>query len=196
MGTSLCPIANHNISFEGRSLEEMIALIKPRLNSIELVNKDFLLDFATNWYEADEFSTDAEWLPQREDPRYYDFDKVEARHKTIGFEGPYNLSVSLEPDRISFFGPPYRYRQWFGMQNEDGTEATEWRNEWRRYLRQVVSALGGDRVIYVADNAHPLEKYLYSADPVEVIERLLRQEYGPPAATPCAGRSRPASRCH
>lgn len=183
MGTSLCPIANHTISFAGKTYEEMIASIKPRLDSIVPVNRPFLLDFACRWYEANEFRTDAEWLPLREDPRYYEYDKTECIHKAIDFEGYYNLWVSLEPGRLHAFGPPYRYWQWFGMQNEDGTEATEWRNEWRTYPRQVVHALGGDRVIYLADNAHPLEKYLYSTESAESVEQLLRQEYGPPAAT-------------
>ncbi|RZK18307.1 MAG: hypothetical protein EOO56_16370, partial [Hymenobacter sp.] len=181
MGVDLVSILNHRIPFEGKTLAEIIAIIQPKLNAMELDNRGFLRQYTSAWAAATPpqrltLAQSTRWQPLIEDPRYYDFDT--AAYKTIDFEGPYNLRVSFDPHAIYSFSPPYRYRQWFGLQNEDGTEATAVRNEWRRYLRQVARTFGGDRALYLADNAHPLTTYWYEDKAVEAIEQQMRAELG------------------
>jgi hypothetical protein len=186
MGTDLIPILNHQLPFEGKTLVEIIALIQPRLDAIVLDNRGFFLKHMYAWEEASPqqrlvLAKPSPWQPILEDPLYYDFNT--AAIPTIDFKGPYGLRLSFDPFAIFSFSPPYRYRQWFGLQNADGSEATAARNEWRRYLRQVAYAFGGDRVLYLADNTHPLEKYWYEEKPVAEIERQMRQELGEPKKT-------------
>jgi hypothetical protein len=186
MGTDLIPILNHQLSFEGKTLVEIIAIIQPRLEAMVLDNRGFFLEHMYAWEGASPqqrlaLAKPAAWQPIVEDPLYYDFDT--AAIPAIDFEGPYGLRLSFDPFAIFSFSPPYRYRQWFGLQNADGTEATAARNEWRRYLRQVACAFGGDRALYLADNTHPLEKYWHEEKPVEEIEKQMCQELGEPKKT-------------
>jgi hypothetical protein len=179
MGTSLSTIANHQISFEGKSLAEIVDIIQPKLNALELDNWDYLLEFASKWYGHERIYTFNQWFPVKEEPQYYDYDT--ASYKQIDFDGPFKLSISFSEAYIQFWNPPYRYRQWFGLQNADGTDAAKARNEWRKYMKAVVQSFGGNRAIYLADNSHPLAKYVYSDEPFTVIEEAIRREFGDPA---------------
>ncbi|MCB2409661.1 hypothetical protein [Hymenobacter lucidus] len=187
MGTSLYTIANHQVPFENKSLKEIIDLILPRLNTLVLENARFLYDFAVHWctdsagQPTTAVQTASYWRPLREDPRYYDFDT--AAFKSIAFEGPYELQLTFTESRLEIVNPPYRYKQWFCLQSADGTEAMDHRNEWRRYMRQVVYAFGGNRVLYLADNAHPMNKYLFMDEPFDLIEQALRNDFGEPATS-------------
>ena len=54
---------------------------------------------------------------------------------------------------------------------------------WRKYMRQITTLFGGDRVIYLADNAHPLDKYISYDDSFKEIENELLAEFGKPSST-------------
>ncbi|WBA41805.1 hypothetical protein [Hymenobacter canadensis] len=186
MGTSLYSIANHQIPFEAKSQREIIDIILPRLNTMPLKNQEFLLDFALEWNHdrpdrLASIRTSTFWLPIVEDSHHYDFNTSEDKDKSMDFEGPYDLDLSFDDSKIWIHNPPYRYRQWFCLQNSDGTDATLHRNEWRKYMRQVAYIFGGNRVIYLADNAHPLDKYISSDYSFEEIEQELKKEFGEPA---------------
>jgi len=188
VGVNLIPLLNHQIPFKGKTLVEVIAIIQPKLDAMELDNRGFLLEYTSDWANVSPQQRVAlakakatRWQPLIEDPRYYDFDTSDS--KTIDFDGPYDLRLSFDPHTILSLSPPYRYRQWFGLQNADGTEAIAVRNEWRRYLRQVARTFGGDRALYLADNAHPLTTYWYEDKSVEEIEQQMRQELGEPKKT-------------
>lgn len=186
MGVDLITIANHQIPFTGKSQEDIITIIQAKLNNLELTNWEFLLDFALKWYEdrpdrLSDIYDIQQWFPMREKPEYYDFDTAE--FKRIDFDRPCNLRVTFDENYLQFHHPSYRYKQWFCLKNNDGTEAIESRNEWRRYMAQVVSAFDGDRVIYLPDMGHPLAKYWWGDDNFEAIEQRLKEDLGEPATT-------------
>jgi hypothetical protein len=186
MGISLISIANHQILFTGKSQDAIIAIIQAKLNNLELTDGKFLLDFALKWYEdrldrLDDIYDMQYWFPVREKPEYYDFDTAE--FKNIDFDGPCNLRITFDENYILFHDPPFRYKQWFCLENKDGTEAIESRHEWRRYMAQVISLFDGDRVIYLPDMGHPVAKYWWGDDNFEVIEQRLKEDLGEPATT-------------
>ena len=47
-----------------------------------------------------------------------------------------------------------------------------------------MTALGGDRVIYCADNNHGLEYFLVIPEPLDHVESLLAEKLGEPANSP------------
>jgi hypothetical protein len=116
---------------------------------------------------AMEIKTNYEWTFEQEDEYDKFFD-----NKCIEFEGPFNLSLSFDTQKILFSNPPYRYWWWFEM------EYDLHRDEWRKYMQTIVSAFGGDRVIYLADNSHPLEVYINCEGTFEDIENVLFQNFG------------------
>jgi len=61
----------------------------------------------------------------------------------IGFLG---FEFVFSNDKIYFKDqPPYRYWGWFNMEKIV-------RDEWRKYLFQILNLFGGNRVIYLPDN--------------------------------------------
>lgn len=191
MGTSLCPVANCRPLFTpSRPFEESVALIQQTLDGLVLDNADFLARCHLEW-NADsptvkaQVSVTLRWQPDRDNIALYNWGKAEADYNSIWLGGPYGLQISFNADYIDFFDPSYRYSQWLGLQYDDGTPATYIRNEWRRYFRQITRTFGGDRVIYLADNTHPLEKYrdLADEDSFAAMEQQLRRDLGEPKAT-------------
>ncbi|MDR2517599.1 MAG: hypothetical protein LBC88_09510, partial [Spirochaetaceae bacterium] len=90
----------------------------------------------------------------------------------IGFR---NFELEFTRDKIYFWEPPYRFVGWFYMDSIT-------RNEWRKYMLQIIKLFGGDRAIYLPDNMLESEKYLDEHDgidsPFEEIEKELIKEYG------------------
>ena len=177
MGTALMPIGNHNIRFKNRSYLELATEIKNTLDNIRLSNAEFLRLSALNLHWNDRktikrINSRNDWLFDKDD-RYGDF----SEHRRIEFNGPFDLELDFDEYRIIFWTPRYSYYSWFEM------EDNERRNGWRKYMRQVVNLFGGDRVIYLPDNGHPLEEHLYFESPLEKIEALMRKAYGLPQKT-------------
>lgn len=165
MGTSLYPIGNHNVNFKKSAFFQIAEEIKARLNGIEFKNKNFLRSFAQNWY-GKHYIPDTPWYYYKEDEADYFKDE-----KRIDFYGPFNLELAFDPYKILFFDPPFRYWNWF-----ESTDA-ETRRQWRFYLWQMLTAFGGNRVIYLADNAHPLESCLNLTGKLEQTECALKNHF-------------------
>jgi len=186
MGTDLYPIANHQLSFANKTLAEIVAEIQPVLDKLVLSNYAFLLDFALkrnadNPTRCRQIQQTVGWSHLEEDIEYYDFNSAE--YKSLDFAGPCNLQITFYPHQLLMMDPLYRYRQWLGLQKADGTPATEHRNEWRKYLRQMANAFGGNRVIYLADNTHPLDNYCGGNETFEEVEQALKERFGEPKPT-------------
>lgn len=119
-----------------------------------------------------EIKTKRHWT-FREENEYYSF----AEDKEIEFDEPFGLNLTFDENKITFWDPPYRYWQWFEM--DDNVH----RDEWRKYMQHVVKLFGGDRVLYAADNAHHLEEYTYYEGTFEEMENALHEKYGKPKPT-------------
>jgi hypothetical protein len=89
-------------------------------------------------------------------------------YNVIDFCGFLNFHLEFSNDKINFREPPYRYFSWFYVDKEI-------RDEWRKYMYQVINLFGGNRAIYLPDNMMEAEKYLDEYDsidsPFEEIDR-------------------------
>jgi hypothetical protein len=183
MGTDLYQIGNHKIRFKERGFKELTSELKFKLDNTMLLNENFLHHFALEWNSdspatTEEIENKKEWTFSQED-EFYSFDTS----RYIELNGPHDLKISIEEFKLTFWNPPYRYRQWFELKNKDGTDAIKHRNYWRQYMLQIINLFGGDRVIYLADNGHPLDKYISYECPFEEIEEKLFAEFGKPSTT-------------
>lgn len=175
MSTSLCPIANHKIEFKNKSFQSLANEIKEKLDRLKLENIAFLKELSLSENSPKPEKTGrkeaGDWSVHPED-EYYKF----AEDKYLNFNGPFDLDFEIDAHKIHFFNPGFSYREWLEKDEET-------RNKWRKYYYQVTQLLGGDRVIYLADNSHPLEKYMYLEIPLEKIENKLLQDFGEPKRT-------------
>lgn len=163
MGTSLWILGNHTIKFKEKNFTELVQEVGDKLNKIAFINEDFLRGNAVGGDRS------AGWKAREED-EYYNF----SESGVLEFEGPYGLVITIEKSRVEFNHPVRRYYRWF-------TEEKNTRNQWRIYLYQVLKCLGGNKVIYLADNTHYLERYLfYSFESFEEMELLMEKELGKP----------------
>lgn len=176
MGTDLYQLGNHKIRFKKRHFSELTTEIKTVLDKTVFPNTEFLKQFALSWYRNNprmirEIKTKRHWT-FREENEYYNF----AEDKEIEFDGPFGLSLTFDENKITFWDPPYRYWQWFEMDDVH-------RDEWRKYMQHIVKLFGGDRVLYAADNGHHLEEYVYYEGTFEEMENALQNKYGKPKTT-------------
>lgn len=171
MGTDLFQIGNHKIKFTNRKFTDISSEIKQKLDGLIFPNVKFLRNFALNWANGEQqilkIKTKQNWTFKEEDD-YYNF----AEDKELDFYGPYDLSLTFEENKIWFYNPPVQYWQWFDIEDEI------YRNEWRKYMKIIVNLFGGNRVIYLADHTHPLEKFLYLKGTFNEIELALKNKFG------------------
>ncbi|MDX1903021.1 MAG: hypothetical protein SFU27_02585 [Thermonemataceae bacterium] len=180
MGTDLYQLGNHKIRFKERHFSELTTEIKLKLDNTVFPNAEFLRLAALRWANSEprnvrdirEIKTKRHWTYQ-EESEYYSF----AEDKEIEFYGPFNLQLTFDERKIIFWNPPYRYWQWFEMDDDVH------RDEWRKYMKHIVNLFGGDRVVYLADNAHHLEEYIYYEGTFEEMENALLSKYGKPKNT-------------
>jgi hypothetical protein len=62
-------------------------------------------------------------------------------------------------------------------------EEDKWRDEWRKYMYQIVILFGGNRVIYFPDSYSELANYDYYQGTFEEMESEIRSKFGPPKHT-------------
>lgn len=174
MGTSLVVLGNHSIRFENRTYEDIEKEIRTKLNALVLKNAEFLRLFALKWSENNprsirEINETKEWHSYVETfEAYQDFPE----EKQISCYGPFSLEITFTSNFIKFWDPPYRYWQWFQMEDEVH------QNEWRKYFKQVLDTFGGNKVLYAADNSHFLNEYEEFKGTFKEMEADLFQKYG------------------
>lgn len=177
MGISLYTFGNHKITFQNKNFIDLATEIAEKLNDLQFTNAEFLKSFALNWHKNDTKSikkilAKKSWTYRKED-EYYNF----AENKTIEFEGPFDLELTFSEHNILLWNPPCRYWVWFE------TDDTDFRNEWRKYMKQIVNAFGGNRVFYAGDNTHHLDSYIYYEGTFEAMELELLAQFGKPKFT-------------
>jgi hypothetical protein len=113
--------------------------------------------------------TNKKWS-YKDESEYYNFDA----DKYICFYGPSDIEIHFDENKIYFTNPPYRYNYWFYWLEKIH------RDEWRKYMYQVITAFGGNRVIYLPDNMLDSSKYFQNNDNMtfQEIENGLINEYG------------------
>jgi hypothetical protein len=173
MGTSLIPVGNHKIEFKDKTFETLANEIKQKLDEIKFENAAFLKETALNdWCNYPDIIMEIQTKNQWTVYESYDF----SEDKALDFGSPFKYELRFDAYTIQFSGCGYRYWGWLELDHDI-------RNQWRKYYYQVIRAFGGDRVIYLADNSHPLEKFLYMNIPFEEVELKLTEAFGSPQKT-------------
>lgn len=179
MGTGLFPTANHKIIFKNRSFQEIATEIKYKLDHCYLPNPEFLRLFSLQWYGYNWEGKNVRAIRKINNTHhwfFYDDSEYFRKNKEIEFIGPYELSLVFSENFITIDDPPYRYWQWFRMKDEYALL----RNEWRKYIQYITTLFGGDRVVYLADNAHPLEEFMGYEGTFEELEEAMQLKLGLP----------------
>lgn len=172
MGTSLIPIANHNINFGERSYEDIATEILKVMQAAGFENNDFLIDFYVEWWGKPAEELIVPWEYRWED-EYFSY----AQDCYVEIFGPFDLTLTFYRNYLELHGPPFRYGQWLELLD------TAHRDLWREHLKAFVRLFGGNKIIYLADHIHPLAKYQFLEIPFDEIEAKLRAEFGNPKAT-------------
>jgi len=190
MGVDLCQYGNHKINFAEKNLTEIAEEIKDKLNSIKLVNIDYLKVLMNFWDNSKLEAPEVELKNQKtgiykeivEEEWNWKYDIIDdytedddVHYKYIRFIGFRNFELEFTKDKIFFWEPPYRYFGWFHMDKFV-------RDQWRIYMFQIISSFGGNRAIYLPDNMMDAEIYLDEQDgidsPFEEIENDLINQFG------------------
>jgi hypothetical protein len=176
MGTSLCPMGNHKVEFKNKSFENLSSELKEKLNGLKFVNASFLKEIAIS--EKSNYPDLIARINEVKDWRFYpeDANYNFKEDKYLNFYGPFDLNIWIDKHKIHFYNPSCRYMEWLELDPKT-------RNEWRRYFYQIVSLFEGDRVIYFADNSHPLETFSYLESPLKDVELKLIDAFGEPKKT-------------
>ena len=183
MGTDICQYGNHKINFYNRSHREIAFEIKEKLDSIIFFNEEYLKYLVISREESilnDRGSLRSYMQERIRDYKEFkkwewDFTITEEKdYMEIELRGFLDFELDFSHSSIYFKDPPYRYSYWFNCD-------TVIRDEWRKYMYQIIKLFGGDRVIYLPDQGldHYLDKF--NQIPVltfEEIENELINEYG------------------
>lgn len=179
MGTSLFSHGNHNIVFQNREYHEIAEEIRLKLEAFNLNNFPFIRHHLL--WEAHVFDWDEtyEEIMEKKNWTYYEEADLVNFHeyKVIEFYGPLNLEIDFKENSIMFWEPSFRYWNWFEPQVE------KIRNEWRKYMFHIVKHFGGNRVVYLADNGHNLQEFMYFEGTFEEMEKALEEKFGKPQKT-------------
>jgi hypothetical protein len=196
MGTDICQYGNHKINFENRDYNEIACEIKEKLDNLQILNEEHLRflviqrleDYINFWNKTNDEEILEKIKKYKERTKwewnYYigkggisiedDFCLELDCCVEINFSGFLDFELQFTYSSIYFWDPPYRYKEWFECDKEI-------RDEWRKYMYQIITLFGGDRVIYLPDQGadHILDKF--DQLPVlsfEEIEKEIIKEYG------------------
>jgi hypothetical protein len=190
MGVDLCQYGNHKVIFSGKNLTEVADEIKEKLNSIKLVNIDYIKVLMNYWDHSDIQAPEILLRNEKigiyneivEEKWNWEYEIVNdyteedgINYQYIRFIGFRNFELEFTKDKIYFWEPPYRFRGWFLMDKFI-------RDQWRIYMFQIIRSFGGNRAIYLPDNMMDAEIYLDKYDGIdssfEEIEQGLINQFG------------------
>ena len=183
MGTDICQYGNHKINFKNRSYREIAFEVNENLNKIQFINEEYIKYLVISSEESILGNRGSLRSYMQERIRdYKEFKKwewdfkitEEKNYMEIELRGFLDFELVFTHNSIYFKDPPYRYNYWFNCDNVI-------RDEWRKYMYQIIKLFGGDRVIYLPDQGadHFLDKF--NQIPVltfEEIENEIIKEYG------------------
>jgi len=165
MGSGLHILGNHNYEICESNISFVSNEIVNTLNLLEIDNaiklKEYQITWAKSSYKVDQsklwkIETTNSW-------RYYAVTTWLESH----FIGPSMLQFTITPEYVRFLHPPQKLFNWFKAPKS-------MRNEWRKYLLQLLKTLNGDRLILLAD-WHDFYGKKFSD-----LEQELLTEYGQP----------------
>lgn len=174
MGMDVTVISNHDINFLGRDPSDVVEEVLFRLNAIEydgfsnhLMGKNF--DLQKGYDNKTRF-----FVPEEDGP--YDFQTEDYIDIRVMDGDDCETKVLIDKYQCTLLCCN-RYKEWCIQKSYP---PYDWRKDWRRYFWLTLKALGGDRVIYLADHCHPLEAF-DGHMPFEKMEQGIANKFGPPA---------------
>jgi hypothetical protein len=180
MGVDLCQYGNHKINFLDRDIIEVAEEIKKKLNSIKIINIDYIKVLMNLWKSSGLMPPEILKINIKKgiykkiiDEKWnwkYEIDNDDG-YQCIRFVGFRNFELEFSKDKIYFCEPPYRFFGWFYMDSIS-------RNEWRKYMFQIIKLFGGNKAIYLPDTEKYLDDYDEIDSPFDEIENDLINEYG------------------
>ena len=185
MGADLYVYGNHTLNFQTINYEDRSKIILNKLDNFTIINEEYIKALMIYWEKSILHYPDVlkekiiEDINKIRNTKTYNWSvgfANEEKYKVNILYGFLDFELEFSNDKIYFKEqPPYRYCGWFSMDKII-------RDEWRKYLYQMVKLFGGDRVIYLPDNMSYAEKYQDYFDlkdsPFEEIEDDLKKEYG------------------
>ena len=187
MGVDLCTYGNHIINFKNRDYEVIALEIKSNLDNFKFFNEEYLRTLMVIWESSilklpygeevlkDKVIETIKEIKEKKDWEWTYHVRHDDGYDNIECYGFLNFELDFSTDKIFFWEPPYRFFGWFRMDKII-------RDEWRKYMYQVIHLFGGNRAIYLPDNMMEAEKYLDEYDcidsPFEEIENDLINEFG------------------
>jgi len=197
VGTDLCKYGNHKINFNNRDYEDIAHEIKVKLDNLQISNVEYLrflviydLESSIKHFKRSDEDEILEKIKEYKDTikkewnyfitDYNDYkqddedDTYDNICKEITFRGLFDFELTFTYSSIYFWDSTFRYRNWFDVDRK-------LRDEWRKYMYQIIKLFGGDRVIYLPDQGadHFLDKF--DQLPVisfDEIEKEIINEYG------------------
>ena len=191
MGIDLCQYSNHKINFSNREWSDIAKEITDKLNTLDLINFEHLVTLY-DYFESSDYKLTDTYIMYKNKMKKAIYREIPKKkitwtatirededYKAIECYGENgsdfrSFELSFEPDRIYFWDPPYRFQGWFYMD-----KAT--RNEWRKYMFQIINLFGGDRVIYIPGGMSCEGEMLYWNNedlPLESIMNLYIEHFG------------------
>lgn len=179
MGTDLHSLGNHNIQFQDRKYLEIAEEIRKKLDALDLHNSPFLRHNLLWEAHVYDWKETKEEIWEKKDWFYYEESDLEnfEESRVIEFMGPLDLEIDFRENFILLREPSFRYWQWVEP------ELKQLRDEWRKYLYRILKHFGGDRVVYLADNGHNLENFIFFEGTFEEMEKALEVKLGRPKKT-------------
>jgi hypothetical protein len=190
MGVDLCQYGNHKVIFTGRNLTEVAEETKEKLNSIKLINIDYIKVLMNIWDHYGVVAPEIQLRNEKigiykeivEEDWNWEYEIINdyteedgINYQYIRFIGFRQFELEFTKNKIYFWEPPYRFRGWFSMDRFT-------RDQWRIYMFQIISSFDGNRAIYLPDNMMDAEIYLDEHDgidsPFEEIEQGLIMQFG------------------
>ena len=176
MGVDIVQLGNHKVQFKGKTFSELVEEINPILEKIKIENIEYLQFALLDYYKGkDWLKGECEWIKEKKDWTYRAEDNYFSFSESncIDFAGPSGLEIRFEENYIYFRNPPYRYNLWFYWIEKIH------RDEWRKYMFKIITAFGGNRVIYLPDNMMDSSEYYQNNDGMtfEEIENGLIKDY-------------------
>ena len=143
MGVDICQYGNHKIIFSGRNINDIAKEIQNKLNSLHLVNIDYLKVLMNLWDSSSlkpphilkENIKNGIYKKIESENWNWEYDIVaDEGYQYIRFIGFRNFELEFTKDKIFFWDPPYRFFGWFYMDSIT-------RNEWRKYMLKLLNPL-------------------------------------------------------
>lgn len=169
MGVDLQVIANHDLDFTDKSIDEVIKEIKSRLDAIENWNELISVVYCNDKSKKQNFN----WT------RIDVYEHIQPEYLAISFETEHSIMLTFYR-KYFIIGCIERYTDWY-IQAHNNNGNNSYRNNWRKVFYALLTALGGNKVVYIPDNGIALSEFAEGIwDNLDMLLSEAKEKYGNP----------------